>query len=471
MVVTSWSRPNLKYFIYPDVPGAVYNKLIQGFDELTKYTNLNIQQSKTLLGVDIAAKMEPQLAPNILATGSYPPFGRLRFNPKYLRDFANGRNDDTVLHEIGHVMGLPHSWEPEFNLKGHPSSRRYTVMSYTDRREAETFQALDIDLLREEYGTRKANTRNDTYVAKDLIGHLIVDDGGFDTLDTTGLSPEFAKEIETKVKAHDGSSHTLIQNPSNPKEWISLLDTTSIESVIPNQAIGEQGIAKGVTHKPVFIPFDNEYDNPVVITGPITTNGGQHAQAAILSIESEGFYAYIDEPSYLDDWHLPEDFAWMVVEQGDWVTESGISISSRTISLDKTNRDQKVEQKVNGINFIQDQSVKPKDLYLTVHSDKDGTTRAFTEEIARNRQIDISKETFGYIEINRYGSLEANHKGHEGTPFNEPVLAASMTTRGADPFVLRQNTDGYLFTQEDKSADWETNHDFESVGYLMNDIF
>jgi hypothetical protein len=51
------------------------------------------------------------------------------------------------------------------------------------------------------------------------------------------------------------------------------------------------------------------------------------------------------------------------------------------------------------------------------------------------------------------------------------LLSAVQTTRGADPVVLRVlRNDGAgaeLVLEEEQSADWETDHIGEDVGYLV----
>lgn len=104
----------------------------------------------------------------------------------------------TLIHEIGHAIGLKHPFliagesadEPPY-LNTKEDSTSYTVMSYTSA-EADyhfLFQPFDIAALQYLYGpSLSARTGNDTYEISSTSSNMIWDGGGNDTLTAANCS-------------------------------------------------------------------------------------------------------------------------------------------------------------------------------------------------------------------------------------------------------------------------------------------
>ncbi|NBP37055.1 MAG: DUF4214 domain-containing protein [Betaproteobacteria bacterium] len=135
---------------------------------------------------------------------SGPSPGLLLFNPLLLGDPSPGTSGfDTILHELGHALGLKHPGLYEAGdeaLGGATLSRvddgkRYTVMSYYEefqQQQRVDWGLLDVAALRALYGTRQKASENNWYIFQDrdgLVLQSLVDDGGHrDVIDLSSLS-------------------------------------------------------------------------------------------------------------------------------------------------------------------------------------------------------------------------------------------------------------------------------------------
>ena len=83
------------------------------------------------------------------------------------------------------------------------------------------------------------------------------------------------------------------------------------------------------------VQLSRDYVNPVIVAGPLTSNGGHPAQVRVRNVDAstDTFEVQIDEWIYLDDWHTTETFTYMAIEAGSHVLEDGTLIEAGTLNM------------------------------------------------------------------------------------------------------------------------------------------
>jgi Ca2+-binding RTX toxin-like protein len=132
--------------------------------------------------------------------GSYGQAGDVWTNNMYAASTQNvglgTYGYQTLIHEIGHALGLKHSFEAPGALPGAEDSSRYSVMSYTWPFYAESFMLYDIAALQKLYGANlNYATGNNTYTLSSGHAYTIWDAGGVDTMDGSALGSNLTIDL------------------------------------------------------------------------------------------------------------------------------------------------------------------------------------------------------------------------------------------------------------------------------------
>lgn len=166
---------------------AVYKIL----DMLESFTNLNFTESASSSSQMSFA--QAYLPSNVGAWAYYPnpsnPFGGDVWTNNTIAQTKTPVEGNygfyTLMHEIGHALGLQHSFTA--GLSGDENTSRYTVMAYNWAEfYSSSYMVYDISVLQKIYGVNTTyHTGNDIYTANGTLAYSLWDAGGTDTLDAS----------------------------------------------------------------------------------------------------------------------------------------------------------------------------------------------------------------------------------------------------------------------------------------------
>ncbi|OWW19673.1 DUF4214 domain-containing protein [Noviherbaspirillum denitrificans] len=142
----------------------------------------------------------------------------------------------TLIHEIGHALGLKHPFSQTDSegpyLSTTENSSQWTVMSYNSRVADyyPRYSPLDIAALQYLYGPGTAASGNSTYTLTAGTSNFIWDGGGTDTIDGSTLTQGLTLYLEPGYWGYIGTKSSLITEPGQV--------TVNFGSVIENASGG-----------------------------------------------------------------------------------------------------------------------------------------------------------------------------------------------------------------------------------------
>jgi serralysin len=171
--------------------------------------------------------------------------GDIWLSTTYANGLASPDFINTMLHEIGHALGLADTSVVGGGLRGIQDTVRYTIMSY-NRGDLEntprpvTFQLYDISALQSIYGAIEDHKRGDTtysYGSTNTI-ETIWDTEGHDTLSAEGSAVGAVLNLNATAFSSIGPAQSMFmradpaQTLGEPAQNISIAKGTEIEDAI-----------------------------------------------------------------------------------------------------------------------------------------------------------------------------------------------------------------------------------------------
>jgi serralysin len=202
-----------------------------GLGSLATFQSLyDVYNASGMISFDVNSSTYPNIAGDILINDSASDW--------YLNLDAGESGFHTILHEIGHSLGLQH-WGGD----GYASSQLYTAMSYNSvggyswAGNAATPMPYDILAIQHLYGANNNyNTGDDTYlIARDNQLKTIWDAGGTDTFDAKNISSYYDVVIDLREGGYSKIAQYMSTDANDtgtyePRSQTAVAFNTTIEN-------------------------------------------------------------------------------------------------------------------------------------------------------------------------------------------------------------------------------------------------
>lgn len=297
-----------------------------------------------------------------------------------------------------------------------------------------------------------------------------------------GTSGGGGTSVDTPVDSGAGSGSGTISGTTEPS-WTALLE--------PGCRMAFDTIP--INHQWVKVTLPWGFNDPVVVAGPLTLNEDDPSVVRIRNVTRSSFEIRLQEYCYLDDVHTIETVSYLVMEKGFYELGDGTRVEAGRVNTRACDSD------FEAVRF-DSQFAQPPVVLASVNSFNDAaavTSRinntsvyGFNVQMQEQEGSDQvhASESIGYVAWQGRAGTSNNVTYEAGTtndeifqnpspiPFRSrfaaaPVLLAAQQTRnGVDPANLRlldhSQSQATLFVDEEHSADDETYHAVEQVGYL-----
>ncbi|MCI5161852.1 MAG: PKD domain-containing protein [Candidatus Electrothrix sp. AX5] len=242
----------------------------------------------------------------------------------------------------------------------------------------------------------------------------------------------------------------------------------------------------------VRVKIMENFVNPIVVTGPPSSNDSQPSIIRLKNIDKTGFEIRLQEWDYLDGKHASETVAYLILEQGSFTLKDGTRVEAGLFDSQDNN--------FHSVSFATAFATEPVIITsIASFNEEDAVTgriknislKSFEHKIQEQESFSNghSNETVNYVawEASRvtFGNFNAivdrtaravKNKWYT-IPYDEllpdlPIFLGTMQSQNeADTAAIRyrnkSTSDIQVKVEEEKSADRDTRHTTESVGYFL----
>lgn len=321
-------------------------------------------------------------------------------------------------------------------------------------------------------------------------------------LPVTGLADGILYTGQRALDASDGT--VLFEHSDNTGEpalagdglYLSSEKVTALSDQVDLQPRGESGSVYLGGKEDRFwhaVDLERSYDDPVVIMKPVSNEGAHPVHVRLRNVSSDSFEFMLEEWLYLNQRHTPEHVDYLVLESGHYTLDNGLEVDVGITRSDETWHTGAFDVPFDEQPVTLTQSQTFNGPHPIVTRNRHLGTESFEvrvqEEEAEGPHV---YEKVGHVAVSRGdGSADASGTyattGYEagvddewtaldfpadGEYENPPLFLADMQTNyGYQPAELRYTdltSDGVsVRVEEEQSADQETWHVEEHVGYLL----
>ncbi|MFB6283196.1 MAG: S8 family serine peptidase [Halobacteria archaeon] len=254
------------------------------------------------------------------------------------------------------------------------------------------------------------------------------------------------------------------------------LEKAAIQKEGSREQVGEAGSIQvsAAGDEWQVVELKNSYDDPVVVTSPVSYSGADPAHVRVRTVRSDSFEIKIEEWDYLNEKHTTETVNYMVFEAGSHKLENGVTVEAGSKSVDHEWSGVDL-----GTRFTDPVVMSQTTTYLgrqsVVTRHRNVASKGFEvrlqEEEGNNGVHLTEKVDYIAMEGKNVGTGETSHRW-TGLGFDDGStglkFAESQTYRGNDPGNLRLKN-GSVAYEEERSVDNEMSHVREKIGYAEFD--
>ncbi|PAP75965.1 hypothetical protein BSZ37_05680 [Rubrivirga marina] len=234
------------------------------------------------------------------------------------------------------------------------------------------------------------------------------------------------------------------------------------------------------------VAFQRPFADPVVVMGPPSSGDPEPVTVRVRNVTASGFEFQLDEWDYLDGVHGAETVAWLAVERGAHTLADGRRVEAGTTAASGSMKTATFGSPFAAAPVVLGQIVTASRSEALTTRLRNVTATSFQVRLqTQESSSNVGQETLAYVALEPGTTPGKTDVGRTtdrvtdafagityGASFAQaPLFMASMQTlNGSDPSTLRHQsaspTGIQVRVEEEQSADAETAHGTEVVGYV-----